>query len=135
MARKIVFGVVAVLGLGLLALVSETASAADPVGTGAIMKKNHGKKGGLIPQINELVKNDKLADALPLAKQVADLTADLGKNKPKKGDQKSWDELTKAYADAGKDLVAALDKKDGDAAKKALTTINTSCMACHKAHK
>ncbi len=137
MNRKLVGGFVGVIGLALLVFASESVAAQDkkaPVGIETIMKKNHGKKGRLIPAITELVNKDMVAKASAQAKQVATLAADLGKNKPKKGEQKSWDELSKAYADAAKDLSDAVEKKDADAAKSALNIINGSCKACHEAH-
>ncbi|MFO0822751.1 MAG: cytochrome c [Gemmataceae bacterium] len=140
MRRNIASGIVIAIGFGLGACVAEFVIADDKREEGRrveaedIMKKNHGKKGGLIPKIADLVKNDKIADALPLAKQAAALAASLPKDRPKKGDKKSWDELSKDYADTTKDLAAAIEKKDVEAAKSALSAINGSCKACHEAH-
>jgi cytochrome c556 len=141
MIRKLGSGIVVVIGLGVGAFIAGIVVADDKREVGergadaeAIMKKNHGKKGGLIPQIGDLVKNDKIAEALPQAKQAATLAANLSKYRPKKGDKKSWDELAKEYADTTKELVAAVEKKDVDAAKSALSSINGSCKACHEAH-
>jgi hypothetical protein len=53
----------------------------------------------------------------------------LAKQKPPKGDQKSWDEKTKALVDAAKEA-AKDDKVGGPKLKKA-----ADCAACHKVHK
>ncbi len=138
MRHKVGFGLLAMVGVAMLVIASESVLAQDAkkaADIDTIMKKIHGKKGGLIPAITELVNKDMVAKASAQAKQVAALAADLGKNKPKKGEQKSWDELTKAYSDAAADLSAAVEKKDADAAKSALNIIGGSCKACHEAHR
>jgi cytochrome c556 len=145
MSRTLASGLVIALGFTLGAFAAGFAVADDKregerregergADAEEIMKKNHGKKGGLIPKIGDLVKNDKIGDALPMAKQAATLAANLAKYRPKKGDKKSWDELAKEYADNTKDLAAAVAKKDVDAAKSSLSAINGSCKACHEAH-
>jgi cytochrome c556 len=59
----------------------------------------------------------------------------LGKNDPPRGEKSSWDKLTKALADASKELDDAAKeedlKKTGDVVKK----IAGSCKNCHQAHK
>ena len=57
----------------------------------------------------------------------------LGKNKPAKGDEKSWETLSKKYAESTKATAKAVDDKDAKAVNTALGGIN--CMECHKAHK
>lgn len=103
--------------------------------TEEVMKKNHGKKKGLMPQISALVKDGKFEQAGPLAKQFATVAADLPRNRPEKGDRKTWDELAKEYAAAGKDLSAAVEKKDAEAAKSALSSLGGSCKGCHEAFR
>lgn len=100
--------------------------------TEEVMKKNHGKKRGLMPQISALVKDGKFEQAGPLAKQFATVAVDLPRNRPEKGDRKTWEELAKEYAEAGKDLSAAVEKKDADAAKSALSSLGGSCKGCHE---
>ncbi|MBA4191056.1 MAG: hypothetical protein C0467_23980 [Planctomycetaceae bacterium] len=138
MNRKLALGLVGVVALSLAAfVVADDKDKKEEGGRGvdveAIMKKNHGKKGGLIPQIADLVKNDKIGDALPQAKQAATLAAGLVKYQPKKGDKKTWADLAKEYADSTKDLATSVEKKDVDGAKSALSAINGSCKACHEA--
>ncbi|MFL5243477.1 MAG: cytochrome C [Gemmataceae bacterium] len=59
----------------------------------------------------------------------------LGRNKPPKGDAKSWSTLTEAYADNAKSLSEAADKMDKKAAVAAHRKLQTACMNCHKAHR
>ena len=62
-------------------------------------------------------------------KELVEYYTALGKNKPPKGEQKSWDEKTKALLDAAKEVQ---EGKEGgaDNLKKA-----ANCMACHRAHR
>jgi hypothetical protein len=53
----------------------------------------------------------------------------LAKQKPPKGDAKSWEEKTKALVDAAKECLKD-EKEGGPKLKKA-----ADCMGCHKAHK
>ena len=53
----------------------------------------------------------------------------LTKNKPSKGDAKSWETKTKALVDAAKECVED-EKKGGPKLKAAV-----NCMNCHKVHK
>ena len=59
----------------------------------------------------------------------------LGKNKAPKGDEKSWEKLTKKYNENTKEVLTSAEKKDADGTAKGLKTIQNSCMECHKAHK
>ncbi len=63
------------------------------------------------------------------------LTADLGKNKPPKGDAASWQRLTKDYHDNARALDAAAKRKDRRGATAALTRLDNACKACHKVHR
>lgn len=62
-------------------------------------------------------------------KQLDEMYKALGKLKPPKGQQKSWDEKTKALAEASK---AAVEKKEGF---KSLLKNATKCADCHDDHK
>lgn len=100
-----------------------------------IMKKNHNKKAGLFPKIADQVKAGKLSEAAPLAKDMAVNAAKLPTVKPEKGDAKSWEKLSKAYAETAKALADACEKKDEAAAKAAAGKLGGSCKACHDAHR
>ena len=135
MVRKILrTGVVATLGLiAMLATVGAASTADDKVpDISTIMSKSFGK-GGLKMTIATDVKGEKWEDAAKLAKDFEELGSALGKNKPPKGDPKSWDDLTKKFAESAKAVHEAADKKDPKAVKDAMATIN--CGNCHKAHK
>jgi cytochrome c556 len=59
----------------------------------------------------------------------------LGKQKPPKGSEESWKKQTDLYLTHVKAVDAAAEKKDADAANKALATIGSSCGGCHSQHK
>ena len=59
----------------------------------------------------------------------------LVKNDPPKGDKEGWEKLAKAYAASGKSLAEAAEKEDAAKAKAATKKLQTSCKACHDAHK
>jgi hypothetical protein len=87
----------------------------------AVMKT--AMKGGLCKKVGD----GQASDAEK--KELLELFEALGKNKPPKGDQKAWDEKTKALVEGAK---AAVDGKS-DAADKLKKAAN--CGACHKDHK
>lgn len=100
-----------------------------------IMAQGHKGTDSLLAKLKGEVKDGKWDDAVTHAKALNVFGVALGKNKPSKGDEKSWKELTDKYTASTKDLVAAAEKKDGKAATAALGAIGGSCGACHKAHK
>src|SRR5262245_8589602 len=69
------------------------------------------------------------------SKSLADLGVALGKNKPPKGTQQSWDRLTKAYNDNAQVLVMAAEAKDKRKAAAAHQKLAQSCMGCHTPHR
>ena len=89
-----------------------------------IMGKAHGEDND---KILKKVLDGKASDAEK--KELLELYTELGKNKPPKGDDKSWKDKTTALVSASKDVV---DGKDSGVAglKKA-----SNCAGCHKAHK
>jgi cytochrome c553 len=62
-------------------------------------------------------------------KQLLELYEALAANKPPRGDEKAWEERTKALVEAAKALVA----NDKDAIAKYKKALN--CAGCHKEHK
>ncbi len=60
---------------------------------------------------------------------------ELGKNHPPRGEQASWDKLTKALADASKELDGAAKKEDLKSTSDVVKKLGASCKACHTAHK
>jgi hypothetical protein len=72
----------------------------------------------------------------PKAKKIAKLAAALGKDKPPKGDEKSWAKMTKEYAANAAALEKAVAAKDKATAKVAFDKMGgATCMNCHKAHR
>jgi cytochrome c556 len=69
------------------------------------------------------------------SKEFCTFSEALGKNKPPKGDDKSWTKLTDAYNESAKALAEAADKMDKKAAMAAIKKLQGSCMNCHRAHK
>ena len=98
-----------------------------------IMTKGHKGTDAYIAKIRAEAKAEKWDDAKEHAKTLAFFGENLGKNKPPKGDDKSWKTLTDKYGDATKAVLKATEDKDAKAVNKALGGIN--CGECHKAHK
>jgi cytochrome c556 len=121
---------------GLVLLAVGVAVAADPT-IKEIMTKAH--KGGksLLANLNADLKDDEpdWNDIQKDTKELVDLGTSLGKNTPPKGDQASWDRLTKAYLANVKTLDGAAENKNKGAAQTALKQIQGSCKECHMAHR
>ena len=100
-----------------------------------IMAQGHKGTKSFLGKIGSAVKAEKWDDATTPAKALALFGEALGKNKPSKGEDASWKELTDKYAANTKAVLAAVEKKDADAANTALKAISDSCAGCHKAHK
>jgi hypothetical protein len=88
-----------------------------------IMKKAHDKSSGIY---QKAVAN-KASDAEK--KELVELYTELGKNKPPKGDAKSWKDKTTALVSAAKEVADGKDAGVADLKKAA------NCMSCHRAHK
>ena len=89
-----------------------------------IMDKAHGEKN------DKLLR--KVLDGKASAtekKELLELYTELGKNKPPKGDDKSWKDKTSALVTASKEVVDGKEVGVADL-KKA-----SNCAGCHKAHK
>jgi hypothetical protein len=123
-------------GLGVICASDGVVFAADAKDAEYIMKKVNGKKG-LTTKISTAIKDGKWDDAQKMAKELKELTADLGKNDPHKGDKSSWEKLAKKYAEEGAAVADAVEKKDAKEANKAIMTFTTeaTCKGCHKSHK
>ena len=100
-----------------------------------IMKKAHTKTDGYLDKIAAAAKDGKWDEAQKTAKDLGLLADALGKNKPKMGDEKSWEKLCKKYADNTKAIADAADKKDAKEVNAALGTTRMSCGECHTAHR
>jgi hypothetical protein len=131
MLRAGVFGLLGLVGMMASYGIATSANAADAE-ISEVMKKSFGKKG-YKGSITAAVKGENWDDATKLAKEWNDLAPALSKNKPPKGNPKSWEKLCGGFEKATKGVLAGAEKKDAKAVSTAMRTIN--CMACHKAHK
>jgi len=123
----------------MLAMSATTATAGlkeDKVPTiKEIMTQGHKGTDAFLAKLKGDVKGAKWDDAVTHAKALAVFGEALGKNKPPKGDEKSWKNLTDKYAKNTEAVLAAAEKKDAKGANAALGAIGASCGGCHKAHK
>jgi hypothetical protein len=71
----------------------------------------------------------------PQTKEVAQLTASLGKHEPPKGSKESWAKNTAAYSDSAVALDKAVGDKDKAAAIAAHKAMFSACMVCHREHR
>jgi|SRR6516165_1753326 cytochrome c556 len=133
---------VAVLLLGLGALCAISAPPVPAQGDKAsevkeVMVKVNKTGTGLYPSVVQELRQDDTnwEEVKKNAKEIARLTATLGKLDPPKGEKDSWQKLTKAYADNTKALDAAAARMDKEAAKAAAAKLGESCDTCHKAHR
>jgi cytochrome c556 len=129
--------VVASLGfIGVIASYGAASSADDKLpDIGEIMKKGHAKSDGYLAKIRGEAKDGKWEDATKDAKSLVILGDALGKNKPPKGDAKSWETLTKKYSENTMAVSKGVEAKDVKAVNTALGAIGVSCKECHSAHK
>jgi cytochrome c556 len=101
-----------------------------------IMKLAHTDKAALIKTIAADLKGEvKWDDVGKKTKELVGLSDELAMAKPKKGDEESWKKVTGEYTEGAKKLNEAAEKKDADAAKKSLSTLQGSCKGCHALHK
>lgn len=102
-----------------------------------IMKKANGGSKGLCAIIGADLKGKDIKwEAVQKdSKELAACVAFLTKNKPPKGEQDSWDKLTKEYIANAKALAEAAEKKDAKEALAAHKKLVAACMGCHTAHK
>jgi cytochrome c556 len=116
------------------AAVTFTAIAAEDkaIPTKEIMQK--GIKGAL-PKITAAAKKgdvSKMGDAAATLKKYGEA---LGKNKPNKGEQESWEKLTATFKEQTAAIADGVEKKDAKAVADAAAAIGKSCGGCHSKHK
>jgi cytochrome c556 len=119
-----------------LALLGGLAMAADPT-IKDIMTKAHKGGNSLLQTMNKELKEDEpdWNDVQKDSKELVELGAALGKNKPPRGEPDSWEKLTKGYLDTAKSLEASAEKKDKSGAKASLGKLLGSCKGCHQVHR
>jgi hypothetical protein len=137
-ARRLVFGAVlaALLAAGWLCLPGAGGQTKGPT-IKEIMRKAHKGDGSLLLRLDRDLKADapNWSEIQNMSTELAVLGGELAKNKPAKGDQASWDKLTRQYLDQTRTLQAAAMKKDARAAVAAHMTLTRMCQTCHSAHK
>jgi cytochrome c556 len=102
-----------------------------------IMKKCNGGPKGLCAIIGKglQAKEPKWEDIQKEAKELVECATFLPKTKAPKGEQASYEKLSKGYLDIAKDIQAAADKKEQKDAVAAQKKLTGTCMECHKAHR
>jgi hypothetical protein len=124
------------LGIGVLGLAYSASAADDKVpDISEIMTKGHKGTDAYLARIKSAAKDENWEDAQKYAKTLAFFGENLGKNKPPKGNDTSWEKLSKKYADNTKAVLKGADDKDAKATIAGLDAIGKSCMECHRAHK
>jgi cytochrome c556 len=102
--------------------------------TSQIMAKFFGK-GQLKKKLDKAVADEKWEEAAKLSAEFKKLAEANTKNKPKRGTEESWKDLTGSFLKNATAADEAVGKKEGDKAKEALAAIGGSCKACHDAHR
>jgi hypothetical protein len=137
MLRKLMKVTIAgLLGLGAMILsYDSTSTAADEKAPdlSTIMRRSFKDKDNLKVSISTAAKDGKWDDATKLAKEWTTLGAAISKNKPPKGEAKSWEEQCMKFSDNTKAILKACEDKDAKAVQKGIGGFN--CGACHKPHK
>jgi cytochrome c556 len=128
---------VSAFGLFAVALSVGPATSADEKlpDISTIMKKAHAKTDGYLAKVTAAAKEGKWDTAQATAKDLSIAAVALSKNKPGKGDEKSWEALTKKYNENAKAIADAAEKKDVKGVQAGVGAIQKSCGECHKAHK
>jgi cytochrome c556 len=133
-----------ICGVSMLALIvasglaSRSAGAADESATPeVVMKKLFAGKTSALATIKGAVKGPSpdWAKVKKAASTFAEYGPKLGDNDPPRGEKASWDKLTKALADASRELDSAAKKEDLAAANSVLKKLGGSCKGCHTAHR
>src|SRR5262245_56489620 len=119
------------LAAGLLG----TALAVEAKSIDEIMKRVNSAKGIQRKLLPDAAKAGDWDNAQKLSKEYVELAEQLGKNKPPKGEQKSWEKLTGDYLVSVKKVDEACQKKDAAAVTAAQRKIGAMCKSCHDAHK
>lgn len=124
MRQGLRFGAMALLAVAFVALTVVGAADDKPkYDIETIMEKAHDEDNGILKKVVA-----GKADAAE-KKSLLDLYTELGKNKPPKGDAKSWKTKTGALVTAAKEVVDG--KEDGIVHLKKATV----CKDCHTVHK
>jgi hypothetical protein len=102
-----------------------------------IMGKAHKGPNSVIATLGKELRADDpdWADIQKHTKELVTLGSGLAKNEPPKGEKASWQKLTQGYVTTARDLDAAAQRKDKNAATAAHKKLTGSCTGCHNAHR
>jgi hypothetical protein len=102
-----------------------------------IMGKLNKGPNALTPSLKRSLQQDQLdwKQIQDQSKEYANLSAELTKTNPPRGDKASWEKLTQEYAAVAKSLETASANKDKAAALAAHSKLTKACSACHKVHR
>jgi hypothetical protein len=112
----------------------------DPPPFLKVMEDNFSGKKNVHKAIKKAIDADSTdwGEVDKLMKKYAAAARNVGahaKDKPEKGDDKSWAKLTVQFAGQAKELEAAVAAKDKEKAKATLEKLNDTCETCHEAHR
>ena len=100
-----------------------------------IMKTAHSGDKSLKAKVTKAAKAKDWDEAETAAKEWVKHAEALSKATPTKGEDASWKKLTASYEKQVKAVASGVADKDEKGVKTALGAVNSSCGACHKAHK
>ncbi len=128
--------VVAALAFGFSLTASNAGEDKTPP-TKEIMQKMNGKKDapGLLKKSEDAAKAGKWEDAQKYAKEMGELAKAIVKNKPSKGEEESWKQKTKEFAETWAAIAVAAEAKNAKDHAAAVKKFRASCMACHEEHR
>jgi cytochrome c556 len=123
--------VTAAVAVALIYFAGANADEKTPMEIKACMKCQNKARNA----IKSAAKNSEWDKAAEQSKTWLAAAADIGKNKPPLGDEKSWKEQTDKYVANVKAVDTAVGKKDADAVSKTVATFEASCAGCHSKHR
>jgi cytochrome c556 len=131
-----VAGAAVLAGLAV-ALSPSSAEGDKDISIKEIMTKAHKGGDSLLATLRQELQQDEpdWAEVQKDSKELVKLGTTLGKARPPRGEKESWKKQTGMYVATAKALSAAADKKDKAGASAAFKKLQSSCTACHKAHK
>jgi cytochrome c556 len=105
-----------------------------------VMEDNFSGKKNVHKALKKAVDADPIdwGEVGSLTKQYTTAASFVGahaKDKPEKGDDKSWAKLTTQFNTLSKDLDAAVVKKDKEQIKATIEKLQDTCEACHENHR
>ena len=136
--KRWLIAMVALVSLASWLAIADAQDAKPPT-VKEIMKKANFRDGSLCPLLGRALKVDEpnWDEVQREAHLFATLVSALGQNDPPRGDKASWQQLTKTYGAAAKELDDAAQRKDRASALAAHAKVANpaTCNGCHKVHR